>query len=618
MTTTSVRAQSGQQGGAAREHSLEEIATAIRLQGLSPLDIPHALTVADFAAVMEVGPVEVIKVLMRSGYMFTINDVIEHDVASLVAPVFGCGVLPLDAESSRETGSTSLVFSAEEEEDQDALQPRPPVVTILGHVDHGKTTLLDTIRNANVVDGEAGGITQHIGAYQIDYEGAPITFLDTPGHEAFTAMRARGAQVTDIAILIIAADDGMMPQTIEALDHARAAGVPIVVAINKTDLPASDQERVKRQLAENNMLIEEWGGDTIAVPISALTGAGVSNLLENVIVLSEVSEFQANPDRYALGVVVEARLENSRGTVATLLIQTGTLEVGDSIVVGGLRGKIRAMFDDSGNRIESAGPSTPVEVLGLSAMPEAGELFEVAEDEREARQMVHEHELEARRASRNGPTLEDVHTRIQTGEVKALNLIVKTDVQGTVEAARGALERLNTDATRVNIVHIASGRITESDILLAVASKAIIIGFNSPAEQGAQSLANKEGVEIRNYNVIYHMTEDIERALNGMLEPVYVDVFEGRAAVRAIFNLGRRAKVAGIYVNDGKIARGSQLRVIRGGDTIFTGEIASLKHFQDDVREIANGFEGGVALDGFNDWEEEDVVEAYRSVQRAR
>ena len=618
MTTTSVRAQSGQQGGAAREHSLEEIATAIRLQGLSPLDIPHALTVADFAAVMEVGPVEVIKVLMRSGYMFTINDVIEHDVASLVAPVFGCGVLPLDAESSREAGSTSLVFSAEEEEDQDALQPRPPVVTILGHVDHGKTTLLDTIRNANVVDGEAGGITQHIGAYQIDYDGAPITFLDTPGHEAFTAMRARGAQVTDIAILIIAADDGMMPQTIEALDHARAAGVPIVVAINKTDLPGSDQERVKRQLAENNMLIEEWGGDTIAVPISALNGSGVSDLLENVIVLSEVSEFQANPDRYALGVVVEARLENSRGTVATLLVQTGTLEVGDSIVVGGLRGKVRAMFDDSGNRIESAGPSTPVEVLGLSSMPEAGELFEVAEDEREARQMVHEHELEARRASRNGPTLEDVHTRIQTGEVKALNLIVKTDVQGTVEAARGALERLNTDATRVNIVHIASGRITESDILLAVASKAIIIGFNSPAEQGAQSLANKERVEIRNYDVIYHMTEDIERALTGMLEPVYVDVFEGRAAVRAIFNLGRRAKVAGIYVNDGKIARGSQLRVIRGGDTIFTGEIASLKHFQDDVREIANGFEGGVALDGFNDWAEDDVVEAYRSVQRAR
>ena len=614
MTTTISRTQSGQ-GGVAREHSLEEIATAIRLQGLEPLDIPNALTVADFSATMEVGPVEVIKELMRSGYMFTINDVIEHDVASLVAPGFGYGVLPLDAESSREAGSTSLVYSAEEEENQAALQPRPPVVTILGHVDHGKTTLLDTIRNANVVDGEAGGITQHIGAYQINYEGAPITFLDTPGHEAFTAMRARGAQVTDIAILIIAADDGMMPQTLEALDHARAAGVPIVVAINKTDLPASDQERVKRQLAEQNMLIEEWGGDTIAVPISALTGAGVPSLLENVTVLAEVSEFQANPDRRALGVVVEARRDKSRGTIATLLVQTGTLAVGDSVVVGGLRGRIRAMFDDSGKRINRAGPSTPVEALGLSAMPEAGELFEVAHDEREARRMVHDYELEARRASRNGPTLEDVHTRIQLGEVKALNLIVKTDVQGTVEPARGALEGLNTDATRVNIVHIASGGITESDILLAVASKAIIIGFNTAAEQGAQSLANKEGVEIRGYDVIYHMTEDIERALTGMLDPVFEDVFEGRATVRAIFNLGRRAKVAGIYVNDGRIARGCELRVIRGGDTVFSGEIASLKHFQDDVREIANGFEGGVTMEGFNEWQEDDVVEAYRSVQ---
>ena len=614
MTTLTSRTQAGQ-GGAVREHSLEEIATAIRLQGLEPLDLPHALTVADFAAVMEVGAVEVIKELMRSGYMFTINEVIEHDIASLVAPGFGYGVLPLDAESSREAGSTSLVFSAEEEEDQDALQPRPPVVTILGHVDHGKTTLLDTIRNANVVAGEAGGITQHIGAYQINYEGAPITFLDTPGHEAFTAMRARGAQVTDIAILIIAADDGMMPQTLEALDHARAAGVPIVVAINKIDLPGADQERVKRQLAEQNMLIEEWGGDTIAVPISALSGDGVPNLLENITVLSEVSEFQANPERYALGVVVEARRDKSRGTIATLLIQTGTLEVGDSVVVGGLRGKVRAMFDDSGNRIASAGPSTPVEILGLSEMPEAGELFEAAEDEREARQMALEHEREARRATQNGPTLDDVHTRIQRGEVKALNLIVKTDVQGTVEPARGALERLNTDATRVNIVHIASGGITESDILLAVASQAIIIGFNSPPEQGAQSLANQEGVEIRNYSVIYHMTEDIEKALTGMLDPVFEDVFEGRATVRAIFNLGRRAKVAGIYVNDGKIARGSELRVIRSGDTVFTGEIASLKHFQDDVREITNGFEGGVAIDGFNDWLEDDVVEAYRSAR---
>ena len=598
-----------------REHSLEEISTAIRLQGLEPLDLPPAVTVADLAAVMEVGPVEVIKELMRSGHMFTINDVIEHDMASVVAPSFGWGVLPLNAESSADGGSTSLVFSAEEEEDQDALRPRPPVVVILGHVDHGKTTLLDTIRSANVVEGEAGGITQHIGAYQIAHDGATITFIDTPGHEAFTAMRARGAQVTDIAILIVAADDGIMPQTIEAIDHARAAEVPIVVAINKTDLPNSDQERVKRQLAENNLLIEEWGGDIICVPVSALRGDGIDELLENIIVLSEISEFQANPERYGLGVVIDARRDKSRGSVATLLIQTGTLEVGDSIVIGATRGRIRAMFDHEGNRIESAGPSAPVEILGLSGLPDPGELFEAAENEREARQIATENEREAQIERSAGPTLEDVHTRIQMGEVKALNLIVKTDVQGTVEPVRGALERLNTQATRVNIVHIASGGITESDILLAVASKAIIIGFGSPPEQGASALAKQEGVEIRSYDVIYHMTEDIERALTGMLEPVFRDVLEGRAAVRAVFNLGRRAKAAGIYVNDGRIARGATLRVTRGGRKIAEGEIASLRHFQNDVREIVNGLEGGVTIDGFDDWQEEDLIEAYRSEQ---
>ena len=614
MTTINI-SQSTQSATPTLEHSLEEISTAIRLQGLEPLIIPPAITVADFAAAMDVGPVEVIKALMRAGYMFTINDVIEHGVASLVSPGFGHGLLPLEAESSSESGSTSLVFSPDEEEDQDALEPRPPVITILGHVDHGKTTLLDTIRNANVVEGEAGGITQHMGAYQIERDGDLITFLDTPGHEAFTAMRARGAQVTDIAVLIVAADDGIMPQTIEAIDHARAAEVPIVVAINKIDLPSADQERVKRQLAEQNLLIEEWGGDVIAVPVSAVNGEGVEDLLENLIVLSEVSELQANPDRYALGVVVEARRDRSRGTVATLIVQTGTLEVGDHVVIGGIRGKIRAMFDDGGDRIQSAGPSTPVEILGLSDLPEAGELFEVASDEREAREWVEEYELERRRERQGGPTLEDVHTRIQLGEVVALNLIVKTDVQGTLEPVRAALERLNTESARVNIVHIASGGITESDILLAVASKAVIIGFNSPPEQGALTLANKEGVEIRSYDVIYHMIEDVERALTGMLRPVFQDVFEGRATVRAVFNLGRRAKVAGIYVNDGQIARGSSLRVIRGGNVIATGVPASLRRFQDDVREIANGFEGGVTIEGFNDWREEDVIEAYRSEQ---
>ena len=614
MTTSNI-SQSTQSTTSSREHSIEEISTAIRLQGLEPLNIPAAVTVADFAAAMDVGAVEVIKALMRTGYMFTINDVIEHNVAAVVSPAFGYGLLPLEAESSAESGSTSLVFSPDEEDDQDALEQRPPVITILGHVDHGKTTLLDTIRNANVVEGEAGGITQHMGAYQIDHEGTLITFLDTPGHEAFTAMRARGAQVTDIAVLIVAADDGIMPQTIEAIDHARAAEVPIVIAINKIDLPNADQERVKRQLAEQNLLIEEWGGDVIAVPMSAVNGDGVDDLIENLIVLSEISELRANPDRYALGVVVEARRDRSRGTVATLIVQTGTLEVGDNVVIGGIRGKIRAMFDDAGNRIESAGPSTPVEILGLSELPEAGELFEVATDEREAREWVQEHEIEQRREQQSGPTLEDVHTRIQLGEIVALNLIVKTDVQGTLEPVRAALERLNSDSARVNIVHIASGGITESDILLAVASKAVIIGFNSPPEQGAQTLANQEGVEIRNYDVIYHMTEDVERALTGMLQPVYEDVFEGRATVRAVFNLGRRARVAGIYVNDGRIARGNSLRVIRNGSIIHTGVPASLKHFQDDVREIANGFEGGVTIEGFNDWREEDVIESYRSVQ---
>ena len=609
--------ETAQTAVAVPEHTLEEIEMAIRLQGLEPLDIPPAVSVADLASVMEVGPVEVIKELMRSGYMFTINDVIEHGVAASVAPAFGFGLLPLNAESAQDAGSTSIVFTPEDEEDQDALEPRPPVITILGHVDHGKTTLLDTIRNANVVEGEAGGITQHIGAYQIDHDGTVVTFLDTPGHEAFTAMRARGAQVTDIAVLVVAADDGIMPQTLEAIDHVRAAEVPIVVAINKVDLPNSDQERVKRQLAENNLLIEEWGGDVIAVPMSALSGEGVPDLLQNLIVLSEISEFQANPQRDALGVVVEARMDKSRGRVATLLIQTGTLQVGDIIIIGDIRGKIRAMFDFRGNRIESAGPSTPVEVLGLSELPEAGELFDIAENEREARRMAEEYELEMRRERQSGPTLEDVHTRIQLGEVKALNLIVKTDVQGTLEPVRAALESLNTDSTRVNIVHIASGGVTESDILLAVASQAIIIGFNSPPEQGSKSLADQEGVEIRNYDVIYHITEDIAKALTGLLEPVFEDVLEGRAAVRAVFNLGRRAKVAGIYVNDGRVARGSTLRVIRNGSTIAEGPIASLKHFKDDVREVANGFEGGVTIEGFNNWQEDDVIEAY-SLQQVR
>ena len=575
---------------------------------LEPLEVPLAIAVHDLAELMETTPVEVIKEFMRGGYMFSINEVVGHDLVVGIAPSFGFEVLPLEAES----GAGSIVPSTDDV-DPALLEDRPPVVTILGHVDHGKTTLLDTIRKTNVVDGEAGGITQHIGAYQVTYDGNLITFLDTPGHEAFTAMRARGAQVTDIAVLVIAADDGIMPQTEEAINHVKAAEVPIVVAINKVDRPEADPERVKRQLAERNLLVEDWGGDVIALPVSALTGDGVNDLLDNLAIVAEVSELKANVGRQARGVVVEARIDRSRGTVATVLVQAGKLHVGDNIVVGNLRGRIRAMQADSGEPVETATPSQPVEILGIRGVPEAGDILEVAKDERSARQLVEARirQSEIKRAA--GPTMEDVHTRIAAGEVKALNLIIKTDVQGTVEAVKGALNGLNTEQSRVNIVHIASGAITESDVLLGMASKAIIVGFNTEPGQGAMALANQEGVEIRHYNIIYNLLEDVELALTGLLEPVYRDVTEGHATIRAIFGVGRRMKVAGFYVNDGQIQRSSTIHVLRGGQNIYKGSISSLKHFKDDVREVNIGFEGGLMLEGFNGFEEGDILEAHRS-----
>ena len=575
---------------------------------LEPLEVPLAIAVHDLAELMETTPVEVIKEFMRGGYMFSINEVVGHDLVAGIAPSFGFEVMPLEAES----GAGSIVPSTDDV-DPALLEDRPPVVTILGHVDHGKTTLLDTIRKTNVVDGEAGGITQHIGAYQVTYDGNLITFLDTPGHEAFTAMRARGAQVTDIAVLVIAADDGIMPQTEEAINHVKAAEVPIVVAINKIDRPEADPERVKRQLAERNLLVEDWGGDVIALPVSALTGDGVNDLLDNLAIVAEVSELKANVGRQARGVVVEARIDRSRGTVATVLVQAGKLHVGDNIVVGNLRGRIRAMQADSGEPVETATPSQPVEILGIRGVPEAGDILEVAKDERSARQLAEARirQSEIKRAA--GPTMEDVHTRIAAGEVKALNLIIKTDVQGTVEAVKGALNGLNTERSRVNIVHIASGAITESDVLLGMASKAIIIGFNTEPGQGAMALANQEGVEIRHYNIIYNLLEDVELALTGLLEPVYRDVTEGHATIRAIFGVGRRFKVAGFYVNDGQIQRSSTIHVLRGGQNIYKGSISSLKHFKDDVREVNIGFEGGLMLEGFNGFEEGDILEAHRS-----
>ncbi len=577
------------------------------LQEIEVLKLPEALTVNDLANLMDVSPIEVIKELMRNGQMVTINEVIQHGIASEIASAFGYDVLPLDEVK----GPGSLVVSSDDE-DPNQLEMRPPVVTILGHVDHGKTTLLDGIRQTNVAGGEAGGITQHIGAYQVEFAGSPITFLDTPGHEAFTAMRARGAQVTDVAVLVVAADDGIMPQTIEAIDHVKASGVPIIVAINKVDKPDSDVDKVKRQLSEQNLLIEEWGGEVIAVPVSALKNQGVSDLLENILAVAEIEELKANPSREAKGVVVEARIDKTRGTVTTVLIQTGTLRIGDNMVVDDVRGRVRAMFNDQGQRINQAGPSQPVEVLGINGMPKAGDLLSVASDEKEAKSLVGKR-LEAKQHARStGPTFGELHAKIESGEYKSLDLIIKTDVQGSIDAVLNSLTNITSDQAKVNVIHAANGSITESNVLLAVASKAIIVGFNSRVEPGAQTLALQEGVEIRFYDIIYKLVEDIEMALSGLLEPEYREIIEGHATVRALFSVGRKTKVAGIYVNDGRISRDSTIHVVRSGKEIFVGEINTLRRFKDDVREINTGFEGGVVLEGFNDVVIVDVLESRR------
>ena len=568
------------------------------------IDIPAAIMVSDLADQLDVGAVEVVKALMRGGYMFSVNDVIEYEIASVVCQLFGFKAASISEPAAE---ATSIAVD-NKDEDPEKLTNRPPIVTILGHVDHGKTTLLDNIRKTNVVAGESGGITQHIAAYQIRHNNTPITFFDTPGHEAFTAMRARGTQVTDLAILVVAADDGVMPQTLEAIEHVRADDVPIIVAITKKDLPNADLDKVYRQLSERDLLIEEWGGDVIAIPLSGITGDGVPELLENIQLVAEISELKANPERNAMGVVVEARKDKSKGNIATILVQTGTLSQGDILVIGGTYGKIRAMFNDQGDRIQSASPSTPVEVMGLNDVPEAGSIFEVAETDKSAKAITEDYERQARAETTK---LQDAHTRNSPGELRQVDLIIKTDVQGTIEPVRTALENLNDVDSRVNIIHIASGGISERDVLLAVASDAVVVGFRTPAEAGAESLAKQEGVEIREYDVIYHLVEDVDKALDGMLEPTYEDVYVGRASVRAIFSVGRRVKVAGIFVNDGKITRESKIRVMREGSEIFMGTVSSLKHFKDDVREVANGFEGGLSVEGFNEFEEDDILEAY-------
>jgi translation initiation factor IF-2 len=580
------------------------------------IELPRALTVKELGDLLGVSAVEIIKELMKNGLMASINQVIDFDTAAIVATDFGFEPKEATAEPAAEPAVKEAPQAREPvpEEDAALLKPRPAVVTILGHVDHGKTSLLDVIRRTNVTAQEAGGITQHVGAYQVEVNGRKITFLDTPGHEAFTAMRARGAQVTDIAILVVAADDGVMPQTVEAINHARAAGVPIIIALNKIDLAGADTDRVMQQLAQQNVVVEQFGGDVPAVPVSARTQEGIPDLLENILLVAEIQDLKANPDRPASGAVVEAELTSNRGPVATLLVQRGTLRVGDALIAGDSSGKIKAMFDDKGKNVTAAGPSTPVKVLGLKEVPVAGDSFTVVQDERFARE-----DIEQRKRAREEALLRESHPvnldtlfgEISTGQVRELNLILKTDVQGSIEPIRQSLERLTNPEVHVKVIHSGSGSVTESDVMLAVASKGIVISFNSKPDPGAKKLSEAEGVEIRQYKVIYNLIEDVEKALKGMLTPVFKDVVDGHAEVRQIFRISRRGNIAGCMVLDGTLQRNDQVRVLRGGEALADTKCESLKRFTEDVREVASGYECGIALEGFDDFKEGDQFEFY-------
>jgi translation initiation factor IF-2 len=588
------------------------------------VSIPDKISVRELAELLDVSPIEVMKMLISSGIMANINQTVDYDTAAIVATDLGFEIeqeLPAEVE---EVPAPSAVPTIPEEvplremyaqEALEDLKPRPPVVTVMGHVNHGKTSLLDYIRHTNVVAGEAGGITQHTGAYQIEQNGKKVTFIDTPGHEAFTAMRARGAQVTDIAVLVVAADDGVMPQTKEAIDHARAANVPIVVAINKIDKHGADPEAVKKQLADVGLTVEDWGGHTIAVPVSAKEGTGVQTLLDMILLVAEMSDIKANPDRPAMGTVIEAKLDRTRGPSATLLVQNGTLHVGDYLVIGDIYGRVRAMFDDAGRRIDTALPSFPVVVLGLSDVPLAGDVFRVVGDERTARDLAAERAEEkesARQAPVRALSLDEIYAQMQAGAVKELNVILKADVQGALEPVLNSLKELGNEDLRVRIIHQGIGNITESDVSLAIASQAIVLGFNVQVEPAARTMAEIEGIEIRTYRVIYRLIEDIDKALQGLLEPVYEDVILGHAEVRAVFRVSRIGRVAGVYVQDGSVQRDAKARVVRNDEVIFDGNIASLKRFTEDVDEVEAGLECGIGLQGFSDYQEGDILEIYR------
>ena len=570
--------------------------------------IPDEISVGELASRMKKTGAEVVKCLMKNGVMASLSQLIDFDTAAIIAEEMGCKV-----EKEIIVTIEEKLIDVSEDKDED-LEPRAPVVVVMGHVDHGKTSLLDYIRNAHVASGEAGGITQHIGAYQVQINGKPITFLDTPGHEAFTSMRARGAMVTDIAILVVAAEDGIMPQTVESINHAKAAEIPIIVAINKMDKPEANPERIKQQLTEYGLVAEEWGGDTIICPISAKTGMGIDNLLEMVTLTAEVAELKANPNRAAQGTVIEARLDKGRGPVATLLVQNGTLHQGDIIIAGTAVGRVRAMVDDKGGRLTDAGPSVPVEITGLSEVPGAGNTFNAVADERLARELVEQRKEEAK-AKANAPiqkvSLEDLFSQIQAGEVKDLNIIVKADVQGSAEAVKSSLEKLSNDEVRVRVIHSGVGAISESDVMLAATSKAIIVGFNVRPDAAARDSAARSNVDMRMYRVIYDAINEVEAAIKGMLAPKYKEVDLGRAEVRNVFRITGVGMVAGCYVTEGKVQRGAQMRLLRDNIVIYDGAIASLQRFKDSVKEVAQGYECGITFEKFQDIKVGDVIEAF-------
>ena len=575
---------------------------------LTEITIPESITVKDLASELKKTSSEVIKKLLNYGIMATINNELDFDTAFLIASEFGVNAV------KKEVVSDEDILFDDSEDTAEELEPRPPVVVVMGHVDHGKTSLLDAIRKTNVIEGEAGGITQHIGAYKVTVNGREITFLDTPGHEAFTAMRARGAQVTDIAILVVAADDGVMPQTVEAINHAKSAGIPIIVAVNKIDLPGANVEKIKQELMKYDLVPEEWGGDTIFVPISAKQHQNIDQLLEMVLLVADMKELKANPHKQAKGVTIEARLDKNKGPIASILVQRGTLDVGDTIVVGSSIGRIRAMRNDKGVRVKKAGPSTPVEVLGLTEVPEAGETFYEVKDEKTAKHLIERRKRQAREKSINSSSrvsLDDLFNQIEKGHLKQLNLIIKADVQGTVEAVKQSMEKLSNEEVEVKVIHANAGAVTESDVTLAKVSNAIIIAFNVRPGSLAKEMAERDGVEIKQYSVIYQAIEDVEAAMKGLLDPVYQEKVIGNAEVRQTFRVSGVGTVAGAYVTDGKLERNAGVRVIRENVVIHEGKLASLKRFKDDAKEVSKGFECGIQIENYNDVKEGDIIEAY-------